>query len=137
MIPGFLLSPIARKVGVYLAIALAAGFSLKVYGARQYAAGVEASREASSQEIQKAAKQARDLAIAQVQTERVQLDADRQVLVSAREQFDRDRRQLDAHIRSHLDSIAVAAKTQMDAAARVSDPDLPDAIRKELLELAR
>jgi hypothetical protein len=135
MIFAFFATPLGRKIGIGAAILLSVLVLLRWYGNRQYNAGRDDEKVTSSKAIEKAANEARDAARAELNTERANLEAASIALAQSRNQFDRDRKQVDAQINSRLTAIANASKEDSTRVLETPDVDLDALIRSLLGEL--
>jgi hypothetical protein len=84
-------NPLARKLTLWAAIALAAGLALRWYGNRQWAQGEAQGRQTMAREMEKAKRAEWEARERELATAAADLDAEKHSLAAATEQIARDR----------------------------------------------
>lgn len=131
----FFATPLGRRIGAAVGIALAMFMLLRWYGNRQYYAGRAEENKAFGGDMLKVANKARDAARLELQAERDALAKAGDQMRQARAQFDRDRVKSDTVVRDRLASIDASLREDNSRVLSTPDSGLSDLIRMQLADL--
>lgn len=129
-------NPLARKLALSAAIALAAGLTLRWYGNRQWAQGEARGRQTMAQEMERQKRAEWDAREQELAAAAADLDAERRSLAAATEQIARDRVSLFRSLNDALERIRAERMSNYANSAAVPDDRVWDDIRTISRELA-
>lgn len=129
-------NPLARKLALWAAIALAAGLALRWYGNRQWARGEAQGRQTMAREMEKTKRAEWEARERELATAAADLDVEKRSLTAATEQIARDRANLSRSLNDALERIRAERMHNYADAAAVPDDRVWDDIRAISRELA-
>jgi uncharacterized protein HemX len=129
-------NPLARKLALWAALALAAGLALRWYGNRQWAQGEAHGRQTMAREIERQKRAEWEARERELAAAAADLDAEKRSLTAATEQISRDRANITRSLNDALERIRAERMDNYADAAAVPDDRVWDDIRAISRELA-
>jgi uncharacterized protein HemX len=114
-------NPLARKLALWAALALAAGLALRWYGNRQWAQGEAQGRQTMAREMERQKRKEWEARERELATAAADLDAEKHSLAAAADQIARERANLSRSLNDALERIRAERTHNYADAAAVPD----------------